>query len=59
MPDGRTEHDRITNLAIQVEHYAHATNTELRALRQGQERLEGRMGRLGEGQDRLEGRGPA
>lgn len=39
MPDGRTEHDRITDLAIQVEHYAHATNTELRALRQGQDAL--------------------
>ena len=53
MPDGRTEHDRITDLAIQVEHYAHATNTELRAMRQGQERLEGRMDRLEQGQEQL------
>ena len=40
MPDGRTEHDRITDLAIQVDRYAQVTNAELRALRQGQDRLE-------------------
>lgn len=40
MPDGRSEHDRITDLAVQLERYAHVTNTELRALKQGQERLE-------------------
>ncbi|WP_448206851.1 hypothetical protein [Azospirillum sp. sgz302134] len=54
MPDGRTEHDRITDLAIQVERYAHVTNTELRALRQGQEQLDGRMDRLDIRMDRME-----
>ena len=53
MPDGRSEHDRITDLAIQLERYAHVTNTELRALKQGQERLEDGQKRLEEGQREL------
>ncbi len=54
MPDGRSEHDRITDLAVQLDCYARVTNGELRNLREGQQRLIEGQDALLRRQDRFE-----